>query len=108
MLDHMHCGPRVWCGPLMVCEASFQRNCSSWASRYQNFAGTLGLSACAHVTAMYVSVNGCTVNVKGLVFVFCLGGAGAPDQGGGDPLTERSKTLGHGHRWLGAAPQILA
>ena len=34
-----------------------------------------------------------TVNVNGFVYVFCLGGAGAPDPGGGRPLNESSKTL---------------
>ena len=37
----------------------------------------------AHVTAMYVGVNGSTVNVKGLVFVFCLGGSAPPDRQAG-------------------------
>ena len=37
----------------------------------------------AHVTAMYIGVNGSTVNMKGLVFVLCLGGAASSDRQAG-------------------------
>ena len=90
MVDHMDGRPYVWCviRPLMVCEATFQRKCSSWASRYQNFAGTLGVSACGacngYVCRCYRGVNGSTVNVKGAkdLFLFSvLGGRGPRPRG---------------------------
>ena len=43
--------------------------------------------ACCNACNGYVTVR------KRSVFVFCLGGAGPSDPGGGDPLNERSKTL---------------
>ena len=56
-----------------------QGKCSSWASSPQNFA----CGAC----------NGYVTVRKRSVFVFCWGGPGPSDPGGGDPLNERSKTL---------------
>ena len=43
--------------------------------------------ACCNACNGYVTVR------KRSVFVFCLGGPGAPDPGGGGALSERSKTL---------------
>ena len=67
----------------MVAEAILtfknEGKCSFWAFSIQNFA----CGAC----------NGYVTVRKRSVFVFCSGGAGAPDPGGGGPLTEKSKTL---------------
>ena len=65
----------------MVAEAIldliFQRKCSSWASRSQNFA----CGAC----------NGCVTVRKRFVFVFCLGGPSPPRGRAGAHLTGNQK-----------------
>ena len=107
MVDHMDGRPYVWCviRPLMVCEATFQRKCSSWASRYRNFAGTLGVSACGacngYVCRCYRGVSGSTYcECERTCFCFLSWGAGAPDPGGGRAKNERSKTLHPGNNCL--------
>ena len=67
-----------------ILDLNFQRKCSFWASRSQNFA----CGAC----------NGYVTVRKRFVFVFYGGGPSPSEGAGGRPLSGRSKTLAPGNR----------
>ena len=74
-----------------LCEATFQSKCSSWASGYQNFAGTLGLSVCGACNGYVRRCEWLYCECERICFCFLLGGGEAPDPGGGGHLPRDKK-----------------